>query len=118
MFFEMTKEEKEEFKEKLHEQFTYGSLKRKEKSLKMINCFFWGLVTLFVVLLTVSFIWFNSFGYITLFICLFLLIIILVSIKGYIEANKILKKDLDDFIMKLSNGKMTYKEYKIYKNIL
>ena len=118
MFYDMTREEKENFKDKLYEQLNYGQLKRLEKSLKALNYFFWGLVTLFFVLLTVSLIWFNSFGTFTIFCCIPLLIIILISIKSYFSTNRSFKKELNDFIMNLSNDKMTYKEYKMFKNIL
>ena len=119
MYYDMNEEEKVVFKQKLYEQLNYGRLRQMEKSLKLLHFLFWGLVTLTVVLgLVTAFTYMFTFSIILGSIGLIFLIWTLIFIKLYKDGVKTLKKNLNDFIMEISNGKMTYDEYKICKNRL
>ena len=119
MYYDMNEEEKVVFKQKLYEQLNYGRLRQMEKSLKLLHFFFWGLVTLTVVLgLVTAFSIPHILSGITVSFFIIFLIWTLMFIKLYKNSVKTLKKNLNDFIMEISNGKMTYDEYKICKNRL
>ena len=119
MYYDMNEEEKVVFKQKLYEQLNYGRLRQMEKSLKLLHFFFWGLVTLTVVLgLVTAFSIPHILSMITVSFFIIFLIWTLMFIKLYKNSVKTLKKNLNDFIMEISNGKMTYDEYKICKNRL
>ncbi len=119
MYHDMSKAEKEDFKQKLYEQFNYGRLRQMEKSLKLLHVFFWGTVTLTVVFAVITAFLIPSLASIvTVMLCILFLMWTLIFIKPYRESLKTIKKALNDFIMEISNSKMNYDEYKVYKNQL
>ena len=119
MYYDMNEEEKVVFKQKLYEQLNYGRLRQMEKSLILIHFLFWGSAALTVILgVITAFTYMFTFSIILGSIGLIFLIWTCIFIKPYKDGVKTLKKNLNDFIMEISNGKMTYDEYKICKNRL
>ncbi len=109
MFFDMTKEQREEFTEKLHVQLNYGRLKNGEKALKKLYTILFILIGIGATFIILSFV-----DVILTFLLLLLPFIIWYSImigKGV----KAYKKALDTLIKELSENLLDYKEYKKFK---
>ena len=122
MFSDMTKEEREFFKEDLCKQHNIGRIRQLERSLLKtrivsLTLIFASVISIIIAILGLLNImeveyWFMFSG---IMVGGMVLIFTLIT---YVNTTKITKICLDRVIKELSGNKLTYKEYKIYKGYI
>ncbi len=109
MFFDMTKEQREEFTEKLHIQLNYGRLKNGERTLKKLYAILFVLIGVGIAFIILSFV-----DVLLTFLLLLLPFIVGIGI-AIGKSMKISKNALNVLIKELSENQLDYTEYKKFK---